>query len=386
MQTKLFQIGLGNILLVVVLILGTWVVMTKDFSGVHKVPLGKSFQNSMRTPFGDCGQRPALSTEFGVFALKGNDYLLGWNYASVGDWFSASQALKNHYIQTGRSYDSYLLGNIYWELDNQSEAIYWWRQGDAGKEFVKLATDCELVGQSEITAKYYDLASQVVSETDLVVYSALLGYYSIQGSNEQFEFALQGYKHSALDLDFDFQLLMKLADAYSNRQIYPEALAVYQKALLLNPDDDLAHYRAGLVAYNLGEYSLAQSHLEYCVNLETACIKFARATLILGHIAYSRQQWDQAFYWYAQSEPQYHSLRYMAQARIQQNRLADAKILIEDAISLFPEDIDNYLLLAQICDLQQNTNCIIEAYQTILALDPTNPIAKEELSKLLTRP
>jgi len=193
-----------------------------------------------------------------------------------------------------------------------------------------------LSGEDESAQLYAQSVSSIEIDNDIITNKILLTYYSRHGSEAEFDFALQGFLRSANRLDQDFRFLMILGDVLRTRNRLLQALEIFDKTLALDPHNERTLYKPGLAALKGHDYVLDRDFLQTRLNLHETC---KRAELLLGNIALEGDHPEQAFEWYRQYDRFDVSLPLMAKIRFEHDRLIDARNLIEQALSLDPNEV-----------------------------------------------
>ncbi|NET67056.1 MAG: tetratricopeptide repeat protein [Moorea sp. SIO1G6] len=149
-----------------------------------------------------------------------------------------------------------------------------------------------------------------------------------------------------------------LGDRYIVENSPPEfaaAISSYKRALFLNPDDVEPHYKLGLVYEELQENKKALSEYKIAVQDD-----FEVAYNNLGRMYILDEKYYQASSLLLRGldlientdndQVKYYLLKNLGWARLKQNRYAEAKRHLQDAINLDKEKAPAYCLLAQVLE------------------------------------
>ncbi|NEQ87557.1 MAG: tetratricopeptide repeat protein [Moorea sp. SIO2I5] len=142
------------------------------------------------------------------------------------------------------------------------------------------------------------------------------------------------------------------------------AISSYKRALILNPDYVEPHYKLGLVYEEIQEYQKALAEYKIAVqddfevaytNLVRLYIidkKYYQASSLLLRGLYLTENTDN-------EQVKYYLLKNLGWARLKQNRYAEAKRHLEDAITLDNTNAPAYCLLAQVLEEAGDKNTAI---------------------------
>ncbi|EGJ29195.1 hypothetical protein LYNGBM3L_64520 [Moorena producens 3L] len=145
---------------------------------------------------------------------------------------------------------------------------------------------------------------------------------------------------------------------------FAAAISSYKRALVLNPDYVEPHYKLGLVYEELQENKKALSEYKIAVqddfevaynNLGRMYIldkKYYQASSLLLRGLYLTENTDN-------EQVKYYLLKNLGWARLKQNRYAEAKRHLQDAITLDKEKAPAYCLLAQVLEEAGDNNTAI---------------------------
>ncbi len=145
------------------------------------------------------------------------------------------------------------------------------------------------------------------------------------------------------------QNLLYLGDALYGQQRVADALAAYQDALAALPDYALAHNRLGAVYLRRSQWSLAETHLRRCVELNSdspnALVNYAGVLLRTQRVDKAIAQLRQALTVDPKYAPAHQTL---CRTLLDQRRFAEAEPALRAASAALPDDLRLKSQLAQV--------------------------------------
>ncbi|NET80805.1 MAG: tetratricopeptide repeat protein [Moorea sp. SIO1F2] len=155
-----------------------------------------------------------------------------------------------------------------------------------------------------------------------------------------------------------------LGDRYIFENSPPEfaaAISSYKRALFLNPDYVEPHYKLGLVYEELQENKKALSEYKIAVqdDFEVAYNNLGRMYILDKKYYQASSLLLRGLDLNENDEVRYYLLKNLGWARLKQNRYAEAKRHLQDAITLDKEKAPAYCLLAQVLEEAGDNNTAI---------------------------
>ena len=344
-----------------------------------------------------------------ISAGKDSGYLVGLIQAASGDATSAQYSLRLA-AERGHRLASLVLGSLLYFSGDTEQAIAEWKRAGSADWFIEQGQTCSEAGDPDKAKRYYDMALRIAPSRSRLVYATLLHVYYRNGSPEELEFILDGYRRSG-GLPSDEARLVE-AKILAAKNEHAAALVLLEQVQQHDPDDFDAFFNAGKLAEALGEIDKARAYYERAHQIfpshyapllllgdtyrvegrleeafdwyQKACCG-AKALAAMGAARYAQGRYDEALKYYQEAAELsgYATTWYKAaKAAIALRRWALAKTLLEKASSVEPGLLYVHLELARVCLELDDVLCAKQEYRLVLTLNPDEATAELVRSRL----
>lgn len=166
----------------------------------------------------------------------------------------------------------------------------------------------------------------------------------------------------------------KAIKCYRDRQ-FEDAIALWEKALQINPQEIEVLYSLGLIYFEIKKYDQSIAFLENLLDLSPGHFK---AMLIIGTAYIKSRQFDLAEEYIQKSlsiNPK-HKLSFLNLGAIYsvQKRFDEAIEMFSKVIQLYPSEVRGFLGLAKIFVLQENVDQANKFFKKVIELDGNGPM------------
>ena len=216
----------------------------------------------------------------------------------------------------------------------------------------------------------------------LLAAAAGLGF-ATAARNEDYRSNLAIWADTAAKLPGNPRAHDNLANALLEANRTPEAIAQYEAALRLNPDDVQAHYNLGNVLLQAGSLDEAIKHyraaLRTAPHFDRAHDNLGTALLRAGRFPEAVEEFSAA----VQSNPNHPTAHYnLANVLVRTGQLEAAITEYQSAVRLAPEMTDAHFNLATALTQAGRTQEAMAEYETVLRQNPGDAEARANLARL----
>ena len=378
----------------------------------HLMPSGTN--PDLFYPFGLCEQ------EFKVnqvrdqgFPRNGSAYLGGlWRFA-LGESETA-QMNFNRALELEQSVvdASFALGVVQYVSGDEQMAYNTWSQYRGSDRLLLLGRRCVADAKLGIAEDYYLAALNSISQSDLDASRELILFFAKSTNQDAYQLALEGYQALSEQGSLDFNQTM--GRVYLFQGDLAEARILLESVIAQAPSDAESWYWAGVTSYRSENYERARDFFNKSIEIAPA---LSEAYVYLGKIHAAEGDYRQAIEWYESAleiaprdgwllgnmaqaqllqgryqeafdlamrgmevDPRTHLPAIAARAAKKLGDWSQARDLMEQAVTLDPENINHGLKLAEICIELEDLRCAKNVFQNVLRIDPDNSVARQGLN------
>jgi len=169
-------------------------------------------------------------------------------------YIRANEDLAEHYAAKGDQENALK----YYEKADDISPHNVKRQLATGKIYLNL-------GRADKAKKAFDVAQKNTKEDDPTIISEIAEAYLAKGFDEE---AISAFQKN-LEIDSrDLNAYNKLGIALRKQSRFDEAIMEYEKAMLINRDDEVIHYNIARAYHEFGEWDKAMRHIERSLELD----------------------------------------------------------------------------------------------------------------------
>jgi tetratricopeptide (TPR) repeat protein len=152
------------------------------------------------------------------------------------------------------------------------------------KDYVKLKTPAYFL------AVFLFIVYFTIPKPKFDNYDAYRHLGDVAYENKEFDKAIYNYNKSVVIRDH-FLTFVNIGNAFAQKKDYKNAIMAFEKALLKNPDYELAHFNLGIVYTQMGDFTKAIESYNKTLEINP---EFAGAYRNLGIIYYVSENYERA--------------------------------------------------------------------------------------------
>jgi tetratricopeptide (TPR) repeat protein len=346
---------------------------------------------------------------------EGSAYLDGlWRF-TLGERETALLSL-NRAVESEQSLvdAAFALGSVLLLSGDEQKAYNTWSQYQGSDRLLLLGRRCIADAKLEIAADYYLAALNSVSQSDLDTYRELILFFSKTSNQVAYQRAWEGFSAISERGSLDFNQTM--GKVYLFQGELAKARWLLESVTEQTPGDAESWYWAGIASYKSEKYEQARDFFRKSIEIAP---DQSDSYIYLGQTFAAEGDYLQAIEWYESAlkiaprdgwlfgnlaqakmlqgryqeafdlalrgievDPRDHLPAIAARAAMKLFDWPQARDLMEKAVTLDPENLNNSLKLAEICIELEDFRCAKIAFQNVLRIDPDNSSARQGLSAI----